>query len=58
MSIVESVRYCGCNIDSIICSLEFDFGTRVNVCQKHEEVYCKKARQLGFDFKKLEAIYA
>ena len=56
-SAVDVVRHCGCNIDSMTCSIEFDFGPRVNVCQKHGEIYCKKARQLGFDFKKMEVIY-
>ncbi|MGI9565931.1 MAG: hypothetical protein ACR2LL_02820 [Nitrosopumilus sp.] len=53
-----SVQYCGCSQNSLVTCLEFEFGNKVNVCQKHEEIYCKKARQLGFDFKKMEAIYA
>lgn len=55
---MSPIQYCGCSQDSLVACLEFDFGNRINVCQRHEEIYCKKARRLGFDFKKLEVIYA
>jgi len=48
------IQYCGCNQDTLVSCLEFEFGNRVNVCQKHEELYSKQAQRLGFDLKKME----
>lgn len=53
-----AIQYCGCNQDSLVSCLKFEFGNKVNVCQKHEEIYCKKAQQLDLDFQKMEVIYA
>ena len=55
---MSSIQYCGCDLDSLVVCLEFEFGNRVNVCQKHEKSYCKQAQRLGFSFKKMEVISA
>jgi len=48
------IQHCGCKSDSLVTCLEFEFGNLVNVCQKHEEKYCKQAQRLGFIFTKRE----
>ncbi|MDH3394714.1 MAG: hypothetical protein OEL52_01005 [Nitrosopumilus sp.] len=50
------IQHCGCKSDSLVSCLEFEFGNLVNVCQKHEEKYCKQAQRLGFTLTKKEVL--
>ena len=54
---MSSIQYCGCEQDLLVSCLEFNSGHMLNVCQKHEEYFCKQAQRAGIDFKKLEVIF-